>query len=150
MSTNTKVTKSHLSSLQLTEQHKVTSQDPVIQRRIKLIERLEVQRELAKCNIEGSDYEAYKYVTQVDELTGNKQRVRVPKIIKPMHFKVGNEWFITLKYANKPLIISKGLQTVAVPELNALTSVYDTLIAATTSGELDSAIEEVINSRKSK
>lgn len=41
--TSTKPTKSHLSSLQLTEQHKVQSQDRIVQRRNKLIERLEVQ-----------------------------------------------------------------------------------------------------------
>jgi len=35
---STKPTKSHLSSLQLTEQHKVQRQDPIIQRRNKLIE----------------------------------------------------------------------------------------------------------------
>lgn len=36
--TSTKPTNSHLSSLQLTEQHKAQSQDPIIQRRNKLIE----------------------------------------------------------------------------------------------------------------
>jgi hypothetical protein len=148
--TSTKPTKSHLSSLQLTEQHKVQNQDPVIQRRNKLIERLEVQRELAKCTIEGSEHEAYKYVTQVDESTGNKQKVRVPKTISPWHFKIGSDWFITLKYANKPLTISEGLQTVAVPELNALTSVYDVLLAGCAAGELDVSIKNVINSTKRK
>ncbi len=43
MATTSKTTKSHLSSLQLTEQHKVNSQDPIIQRRNKLMKRLEVQ-----------------------------------------------------------------------------------------------------------
>jgi hypothetical protein len=41
--TSTKPNKSHLSSLQLTEQHEIQSQDPITQRRNKLIERVEVQ-----------------------------------------------------------------------------------------------------------
>jgi hypothetical protein len=42
MVTNSKTTKSHVSSLQPTEQHKGNNQNPIIQRRNKLIERLEV------------------------------------------------------------------------------------------------------------
>lgn len=60
--------------MQLSKQHKVHNQDPINQRRNKLIQRLEVQREMAKCLIENEVFNAYKEVMKVDEETGNKQK----------------------------------------------------------------------------
>ncbi len=138
--TSTKTTESHLSSLQLTEQHKVQSQDPIIQRRNKLIERLEVQREMAKCLIENEVFTAYKEIIKVDEETGDTQKVRVPKQIKPWFYKHDGQYFTTIKYGAKTLELSKGLHAIAVGNKSTLTSVYDTVIACVKAGELDTQL----------
>ena len=133
-------TKSHLSSLQLTKQHKIHNQDPIIQRRNKLIARLEVQSEMAKCLIENEVFTAYKEVIKVDEETGNKQKVRVPKQIKPWFYLYNGQYYTTIKYGAKSLELSKGLHAIAVGDKSALTSVYDTVKASITAGELDSQL----------
>ena len=140
MTTLTKKTKSHLSSLQLTKQHKVHNQDPIIQRRNKLIERLEVQREMAKCLIENEVFTAFKEVMKIDEETGNKQKVQVPKQIKPWFYLYDGQYYTTIKYGAKTLELNKGLHAITVGDKNALTSVYDTVIAGVQAGELDSQL----------
>lgn len=142
MATSTK-TKSILSSLSLTEQHKRHSRDPIVQRQQKLIDRILVQKEMAQCLIENQEFTAYKYVTKVDDATGVKQKVRVPKKIKPWHYQVNGEWFTTIKYGAKPLELSNGLFAVAVGDKSSLASVYDTVIEAIKAGELNEQLAAI-------
>lgn len=133
------MTKSILSTLNLVKIPK-RSTDPLVQRQNKLIKRVEVQREMARCLIENETFTAYKEVYKVDETTGTKQKVSVAKQIKPWHFQINNEWFTSIKYGAKSLELSKGLQAVAVGDKSSLTTVYDAVIACIKAGELDSQL----------
>lgn len=131
------MTKSLLSKLNITEAPLKHPTDPLIQRQNKLIAKLEVQREMTKCLVENEEFKAFKYKYVTDPETGIKNKVRVPKQIKPWFYKMDSQYFTTIKYGSKSLELAKGLYAISVEDSTALTSVYDTVIAAVKAGEFD-------------
>ncbi len=131
------MTKSLLSKLNITKAPLKHPTDPLIQRQNKLIAKLEVQREMAQCLVENKDFKAYKFKYVADPETGIKNKVRIPKQIKPWFYKMDSQYFTTIKYGSKSLELAKGLYAIAVEDSAALTSVYDTVIAAVKAGEFD-------------
>jgi hypothetical protein len=111
--------------------------DPLIQRQNKLIAKLEVQREMAQCLVENEEFKAYKFKYVTDPETGIKNKVRVPKQIKPWFYKMDNQYFTTIKYGSKSLELAKGLYAISVDNSTALIGVYDTVLAAIRAGEFD-------------
>ncbi|MBA6289485.1 hypothetical protein [Colwellia sp. MB3u-4] len=77
------MTKSLLSKLNITEAPLKHPTDPLIQRQKKLIAKLEVQREMARCLVENEEFRAFKFKYITEPETGIKNKVRVPKQIKP-------------------------------------------------------------------
>jgi hypothetical protein len=137
------MTKSLLSKLKLTEAS-VKTTDPLVQRQNKLIAKLEVQREIAQCLIENEEFKAYQYKNIIDPTTGTKNKVRVEKQIKPWFYQNDGQYFTLIKYGSKSLSLNpKGLQAIAVGDKSALSSVYDTLIAATRAGEFDNELLKI-------
>lgn len=131
------MTKSLLSKLNIVKAPLKHPTDPLIQRQNKLIAKLEVQREMAQCLVENEEFKAFKYKYVTDPETGIKNKVRVPKQIKPWFYKMDSQYFTTIKYGSKSLELAKGLYAIAVEDSAALTSVYDTVIAAVKAGEFD-------------
>jgi len=129
------MTKSLLSKLKLTTKPEVIT-DPLTQRQNKLIAKLEVQREMAKCLTENKQFTAYKHKYVTDD-NGNKNKVRVEKNIKAWFYEIDGQYFTTIKYGSKSLELAKGLYAIAVGDKSSLLSVYDTVIAAVKAGELD-------------
>ena len=134
------MTKSLLSKLNITEAPLKHPTDPLIQRQNKLIAKLEVQREMAQCLVENEEFKAYKFKYVTDTETGIKNKVRVPKQIKPWFYKMGSQYFTTIKYGSKSLELAKGLYAIAVEDSAALASVYDSVIAAVKAGEFDTKL----------
>jgi hypothetical protein len=131
------MTKSLLSKLNIVKAPLKNPTDPLIQRQNKLIAKLEVQREMAQCLVENEEFKAYKFKYITDPETGIKNKVRVPKQIKPWFYKMDSQYFTTIKYGSKSLELAKGLHAISVKDSAALTSVYDTVIAAVKAGEFD-------------
>ncbi|TPH13929.1 DUF6641 family protein [Litorilituus lipolyticus] len=134
------MTKSLLSKLNITEAPPKHPTDPLIQRQNKLIARLEVQREMARCLVENEEFKAFKYKYVIDQETGIKNKVRVPKQIKPWFYKIDEQYFTPIKYGSKSLELAKGLYAIAVKDSTALTGVYDVVIEAVKAGEFDSKL----------
>ena len=134
------MTKSFLSKLNIVEAPLKHPTDPLTQRQNKLIAKLEVQREMAQCLIENEEFKAYKFKYITDPETGIKNKVRVPKQIKPWFYKMGEQYFTTIKYGSKSLELAKGLHAIAVDDKSALTSVYDAVIGAIKAGEFDTKL----------
>jgi len=137
------MTKSLLSKLNITEAPLKHPTDPLIQRQNKLIAKLEVQREMAQCLVENEEFKAFKFKYITDPETGIKNKVRVPKQIKPWFYKMDSQYFTTTKYGSKSLELAKGLYAIGVEDSAALTSVYDVVIAAVKAGEFDEKLMAV-------
>lgn len=131
-----------LSKLDLTTKPEQPT-DKLSQRRNRLIERLAEQKELAKCELEGTEYTAYKYITKVDAETGSKARVKVPKRLKQWFYKVRDYYFLEVRYGSKSLELAKNKHAIAVGEKSRLTSVIDTVIEAVAAGELDQQLSAI-------
>lgn len=111
--------------------------DKLTQRRNRLIERLAEQKELVKCELEGTEYKAYKYITKVDSETGDNVKVKVPKRLKQWFYKVQDQYFLEIRYGSKSLELAKNKHAIAVGDKSRLTSILDTVIEALKAGELD-------------
>jgi len=100
--------KSLLSTLTLIEKT-IRTTDPVIQRQNKLIARIEVQIEMAKCFAEHKEYSAFHMKTVTDP-EGNKTKVSVPKQIKKWFYQENEKICTTIKYGAKTLFIHDSKQ----------------------------------------
>lgn len=95
------------------------------------------------CSIEDKEFISYKYVSKVDQETGGKHKVRVPKRVRPWHYQINNQWFTTINYGAKPLELAKGMFAIAVGDENALAGVYDAVIEAVKAGELNEQLAAI-------
>lgn len=139
------MTKSLLSTL-TTVSRPEKSTTPEAKRRDKLINRLQVQLEMATALVNGESYTCYKEKWQKDEETGQQEKVKIAKKVSPWFYAKGGKYYLEVRYANKPLELSKGNHAIEVGDKERLPRVIQTVIDATTNGELDKAIELVSNS----
>ena len=77
------MTTSVLSSLKVTARPKLESKPPVIGKRMKLIEKLEQQQEMATCMIERRPFEAYREKVVKDPETGERKKERRQISVRP-------------------------------------------------------------------
>ncbi len=111
------------------------SSDPVQVRRSRLIEWLDEQKALIV------DPTLVRTTQRTVKENGEKR-------IVPHQFKVKPWWrtdgsghlFMSIKFAGRAVEFEKGKSAVAVPSKDKLSSVIDTLIAATSAGELDEVL----------
>jgi len=137
----TSSSKSVLSTLEFTARPVRNHSDPILQRRAKLITRLNTQYEMAKCLLENEVFTAYKEEWVTDSETGIKNKVKVPKRIQPWFYAINDTYYIDLKYGSKLIEATKGKATVVVGDKNRLTSVIQSLIGAAQAGELDTQLK---------
>jgi hypothetical protein len=125
-----------LKSLTFAALPKLTAADPVIQRRNKLIVRLQQQIELVK----DQNFTLTRQKWIADE-TGVKQLRELRKRVRPWwRSDVTGNVLLTVRYGAKPIEFQKGKAAIAVGSKDKLLGVIATLISATAAGELDSAI----------
>lgn len=118
--------KSLLSTLNLIEKP-IRSTDPIIQRQNKLIARIEVQIEMAKCFAEHKEYSAFHMKTVTDP-EGNKTKVSVPKQIKKWFYQGEGKFYTTIKYGAKTLFIHDSMQVIVVDNIDALIAAYELVV----------------------
>lgn len=134
------MTKSLLSTL-TTVSRPEKSTTPEAKRREKLISRLQVQLDMATAMINGESYTCYKEKWQKNEETGQQKKVKVAKKVSPWFYAKGGKYYLEVRYANKPLELSKGNHAIEVDDKESLPTVIQTVIDATANGELDKALE---------
>jgi len=139
------MTKSLLSTLNTCSRPE-KSTTPEAKRRDKLISRLQVQLEMATALINGESYTCYKEKWQKNEQTGQQEKVKIAKKVSPWFYAKGGKYYLEVRYANKPLELSKGNHAIEVGDKENLPMVIQTVIDATANGELDKAIGLVSNS----
>ena len=133
---------STLGNLKLTAETKPQHIAPVQQRRNKLLHRLWEQIQLAKSQIEGTEFVVKKYRSFKDQETGLRKQLEVPKRIRPWWFISANgKVCISIKYGTSVLELAKGKPSVEVDSPQDLVKALETIKVAVESGELDSQIE---------
>ncbi|WP_286233695.1 DUF6641 family protein [Thalassotalea sediminis] len=137
------MTKSLLSSLNVTARPEKTSDNPVLKRREQLLKRLDQQLAMANAHINGETYTAYREKWQKNPETGQQEKVHIPKNVAKWFYKRNNQYFLEIRYANKALELSKGSHAIQVGEQGNLTTVIRTVIEAVVAGELDPLLEKV-------
>jgi hypothetical protein len=125
-----------LKSLTFTTLPKIGA-NPVVDRRTKIIERLEEQKRLL------SEPNYMRTVRTSEQRDGKRVPVEKQQRVLPWWRAVPNgtyAFFVRAGY--KPVEFDKGKAAIAVPSLDKLPSVIDTLIAAVRNGELDQQLAE--------
>jgi hypothetical protein len=131
-----------MKSLTLAPLPRLTAADPVIQRRAKLIVRLQQQIALAQ----DPQFTLTRQKWIADE-TGVKQ-------LRELRKKVRAWWrtdatgavVLTVRYGAKPIEFEKGKAAIAVGKKDRLVQTIETVIAAVEAGELDGVLAQMSKS----
>lgn len=140
----------HLNALNITPLKARGPKTAQEQRRIKLCHQLEEQLAMASAVADGRPYTAMKTVWR-KEADGSRVRVERPKRVKAWWWQDGAAISLVIRYGARPLELAKGgKKAISVPDMGALLKAIATVIAAAQDGELDGAIEAVVNAGKAR
>lgn len=131
-----------LGTLKLTAARKQRALPDVVKRRYKLLKKLSEQRELAVALNEGRYYAPKRLRTVLDAESGRRMVREMPVRIKAWWW-VGEkgETLLSINYGSKTLELSKGKTAIEVSSAAELPAVFDVIINAVQSSELDTQIE---------
>jgi len=131
-----------LSNLKLVDVKKPRNMPVIVVRRNKLSSRLWEQIQLAKSQLEGTQFVVTKFRSVKDRETGLVKQVEVPKRIKPWWFQ-SNEGKVcfSVRYGSWTIDLAKGKPSVEVESGEELVKALTTIKIAVEAGELDSQIE---------
>lgn len=144
------MTTSVLSSLKVIARPKIEPKPPVLGKRLRLIEKLEQQKEMAVCMIENRRFEAFRDKKVKNPETGEVTVQRRPTSVRPWYYDSDEHYYLEVKVNNKPIDIQKGKPAIDVGDKAKLPEVIDTIIKATESGELDEFLLKPAMQKKAK
>ncbi len=131
-----------LSQLKLTAAKKPSHISPVLQRRHKLLRRIDEQIALATAQQNGSTYAATRLRSYTDAETGLRKTAEVPQTVKAWHFVADNgKLCVHIRYGARVLELAKGKTAVEVANSKELVPTLELIKAAISNGELDAQIE---------
>ena len=139
---------SHLAKLNVKSVVRTNKQDPVQQRRQKLIAGIEEQMSVAEAAMNGESYEVAKKTWTKNE-QGEKVLVERMRRVRAWFFEQDGGWYVQCKYGSKALALGEG-NAVVVKALKDVQGALVALKAAAEAGELDEAIENMMKSRGKK
>ena len=144
------MTTSVLSSLKVIARPKIEPKPPVLGKRLRLIEKLEQQKEMAVCMIENRRFEAFRDKKVKNPETGEVTVQRRPTSVRPWYYDSDDHYYLEVKVNNKPIDLQKGKPAIDVGDKAKLPEVIDTIIKATESGELDEFLLKPVVPKKAK
>ncbi len=118
---------------------RTNKQDPVQQRRQKLMAGIEEQLKVAAAAVTGESYEVRRKVWAKNE-HGEKVLTERMRKVRAWFFEQDGGWYVQCKYGSKALTLGKGGNAVFVKALDDVEGALQALYAATAAGELDEAI----------
>lgn len=132
---------SALNSLKLTATKKSGAVNPTVFRRLKLIQKIGDQLDLAKAQAEGNTFTSKRLKT-IKDGDGNSQTVEVSKKVRPWWFPTENgKIALNVRYGARLVELAKGKTAVEVASINELIPTLAVLKKAIEAGELDPQIE---------
>ncbi len=142
---------STLDALKLVAVKKPTHTPTVVIRRQKLASKVWEQIQLAKSQIEGTQFVVKKFRSFTDKESGLRKQVEMPKRIREWWFK--NEQgkvCVAIKYGTRVLELTKGKHSIEVGSAIELIKALELVKQAVELGELDHQLEQASGSvRKS-
>ena len=121
---------------------RTNKQDPVQQRRQKLMAGIEEQLKVAAAAVKGESYEVRRKVWAKNE-HGEKVLVERMRKVRAWFFEQNGGWYVQCKYGSKALALGKGGNAVFVKALADVEGALQALYAAAAGGELDDAAADV-------
>ena len=131
-----------LDQLKLSAVKKPAHLPAIVLRRNKLSNKLWEQIELAKSQMDGTQFVVKKYRSFTDKETGLRKQIEMPKRIREWWFKneLGKVCF-SVKYGTRLLELAKGKHSVEVGNAAELVKALELVKHAVEVGELDTQIE---------
>lgn len=132
---------SALDTLKLSTAKKPTHLPQIVLRRNKLSNKLWEQIQLAKSQIEGTQFIVKKYKSVIDKETGLRKQIELPKRIREWWFK--NEQgkvCVAIRYGTQVMELAKGKTSIEVDSVQALIRALELVKQAVEGGELDTQI----------
>ena len=131
-----------LAQLKLTAAKKPTHISPALQRRLKLLRRIDEQIALATAQQNGSTYAATRLRSYIDTDTGLRKTTEVPKTVKAWSFVADNgKLCVHIRYGARVLELAKGKSAIEVANSKDLVPTLELIKQAVTNGELDAQME---------
>ena len=131
-----------LASLKLSTAVKPTSVPALVLRRNKLAHRIWEQVELVKAQQAGTQFAPTRFRTVVENDTGLRRQVEMPKRVKPWWFTTENgKLALHVRYGSRALELAKGKFAIEVASDRDLAATLELIKAAVLAGELDAAID---------
>jgi hypothetical protein len=138
-----------LSKLNLTQLKRPQGLSAQEKRRSNLVAKLQEQAALAKATAAGEKFVVVKQAWTRDD-AGNKTRIERQKKVVPWFWQDGNGISLVVRYGARPLEFKKGMRAISVANIEAIPETISTIVAAVNGGELDAAIDALVNSAKAK
>lgn len=125
---------------------RTNKQDPLQQRRQKLLFGIEEQLKVAAAAQSGESYEVKRKVWAKND-DGEKVLVERVRKVRAWFFEQDGGWYVQCRYGNRALALGKG-NAVFVKELADVEGALQALYAAAAAGELDDATSKAMQKRK--
>ena len=141
---------STLDGLKLSTEKKPSHLPQIVLRRNKLSNKLWEQIQLAKSQIDGTQFVVKKFRSGVDKETGLRKQVEVPKRLREWWFKnEQGKMCVSIKYGTQTIELAKGKGSIEVDSAAALIKALELVKQAVEVGELDTQINNAsVNVRK--
>jgi len=132
---------STLSALKLTTAKRSTGISPQVQRRLKLIKKIDDQIALAKALATGGTYTTSRFRTVKDD-EGGSRSIEIQKKVRPWWFPTeAGKIALSIRYGARVVEISKGKTAIEVASGEDLINALSVVRKAVDAGELDTQIE---------
>jgi hypothetical protein len=131
-----------LAQLKLTAAKKPTHISPALQRRHKLLRRLDEQIALATAQQNGTAYTATRLRSYTDVGTGLRKTTEVAKAVKAWSFIADNgKLCVHIRYGARVLELAKGKTAIELASSKEVVPALELIKSAVSNGELDAQIE---------
>ena len=131
-----------LDSLKLVTGKRTRQLAPIVQKRNKLIARIQEQMDLCEAHLAGKVYASKRLKTVIDSQTGERNVIAVTKRLKEWYWMTETgKMNLSLRYGASTLILGKGgKNAIELDNHNQVIDALKLLKNATDSGELDQAL----------
>ncbi len=133
-----------LSTLKMTSKPLKASTDPIVARREKLLTRLQEQREIALCFVDGKPFVGpEKQRVKINAETGEKTTETVPKRVKAWFSGAADNMVLEVRYGNVAMELVPGKTAIEVGKAAKLVPILETVIDAVKAGEVDDILKAI-------
>ena len=133
-----------LSTLKLVTATRATQTSPVMQRRQKLIAKIDEQICLATAAMDGTTYQSTKFKNVVNAETGETEYKQVAKKLRTWWWRnEAGKVNLVVRYGARIIELAKGKNSIELENEAAILPTLDLIRKAAEAGELDEAITKV-------